>query len=209
MSILTEKLPNTLKFCGKVFDINTDFRAGIELELMAQHGETNPVKLALPFLGEEYLTEIEITRESIKEVMQAVELFYSCGKAPEERTEKDDFRKPKIAYSFDVDANVIVADFWNYYNIDLTQEGLHWWLFRALLDGLPSQSEFRQRIYYRTCELKGLPKGEQKRIRKIRADIEIKTDDKNKLTLEQRNANMKAYIAKRARETAGGVNIGE
>lgn len=209
MSILTEKLPTTLKFCGKVFEINTDFRAGIELELMAQRGETNPVKLAFPLLGEEYLTEIKITRENIKEVMQAVELFFACGKQPEERTEKDDFRKPKIAYSFDVDANIIVADFWNFYNIDLTQEGLHWWVFRALLDGLPAKSEFRQRIYYRTCDLKGLPKNEQKRIRKIRSEIEIKTEDKNKLTLKQRNEAMKAYIAKRARETAGGVNIGK
>lgn len=209
MSILTEKLPTTLSICGKSYEINTDFRAGIELELLAQRGETNPAKLAFPFLGEDYLSEIEITRESMKEVMQAVELFYCCGKAPEERTEKDNFRKTKIAYSFDVDANVIVADFWNFYNIDLTQEGLHWWLFRALLDGLPSQSEFRQRIYYRTCDLKGLPKNEQKRIRKIRSEIEIKTENKNKLTLEQRNEAMKTYLAKRRRETAGGVNIGE
>ena len=208
MSILTERLPNTLKFCGKVFEINTDFRAGIELELMAQQGEKNPAKLAFPFLGEEYLEEIEITRENMREVMQAVELFYCCGKQPEERTEKDDFRKPKIAYSFDVDANVIVADFWNFYNIDLTQEGLHWWVFRALLDGLPVKSEFRQRIYYRTCDLKGLPKGEQKRIRAIRADIEIKTKAETKLSLAQRNDAMKAYIARRTRETAGGVNIG-
>ena len=72
MSILTERLPNTLKFCGKVFEINTDFRAGIELELMAQQGEKNPAKLAFPFLGEEYLEEIEITRENMKEVMQTI-----------------------------------------------------------------------------------------------------------------------------------------
>ena len=208
MSILTDKLPTTLNICGKSFEINTDFRAGIELELSAQRGETNPLKLAFPILGTDYLSEIKMTRENMAEVMRAVELFYSCGKQPEERTEKDNFRKPNIAYSFDVDANVIVADFWNYYNIDLTQEGLHWWVFRALLDGLPAKSEFRQRIYYRTCDLKGLPKGEQKRIRKIRADIEIKNDTQKKMTLEQRNEAMKAYLAKRRKETAGGVDNG-
>ena len=78
-----------------------------------------------------------------------------------------------------------------------------------MLDGLPAKSEFRQRIYYRTCDLKGLPKGEQKRIRAIRADIEIKAKAETKLSLAQRNDAMKAYIARRTRETAGGVNIGE
>ena len=207
MSILTDKLPTTLNICGKSFEINTDFRAGIELELSAQRGETNPLKLAFPILGTDYLSEIKMTRENMAEVMRAVELFYSCGKQPEERTEKDNFRKPNIAYSFDVDANVIVADFWNYYNIDLTQEGLHWWVFRALLFGLPEESSFKQRVYYRTCDTKGLSKKEKERIMKIRKSYEIKDESKVEITLEERDAQMLKYLEKRRKEIIQGGEV--
>ena len=112
----------------------------------------------------------------------------------------------KIAYSFAVDSEAILADFWQYYNIDLSQEGLHWWTFRALLYGLPEKSEFKQRIYYRTCDLKDVSKSERKRIQKIRKQIEIKDITEKALTLDERNAKWMSYIAKRAAETAEGVN---
>lgn len=103
-----------------------------------------------------------------------------------------------------MDAETIFADFWRYYNIDLSSEALHWWVFRALLAELPQDSGFKERVYYRTCDLKGLPPAEQKRIKKIREYIAIKKENKGKLTLEERNALMLEYVAKRSEEAKGG-----
>jgi hypothetical protein len=88
--------------------------------------------------------------------------------------------------------------------VDLATENLHWWTFRSLLMGLPEDSNFKMRIYYRTCNLKDLPKKEQRRIAKIRKEIEIKAPESSgKITLEQRNKQILDYVAKRSNEMRG------
>ena len=73
-----------------------------------------------------------------------------------------------------------------------------------MLMGLPEDSNFKMRIYYRTCNLKDLPKKEKQRISSIRKQIEIKVAEKSgKLTLEERNKQMLDYVAKRGKETRG------
>ena len=74
-----------------------------------------------------------------------------------------------------------------------------------MLEGLPDDSEFKQRIYYRTCDTKGMSKKEKDRILKIRASIEIKKENNNgKLTLAERNAQMLDYVNKRTKEAQKG-----
>ena len=151
MNVLTDTLPKTVDINGHKYPINTDFRAGVTFELLMSANERNIFRLLAPYFPDKF-------PEDVAGALRAVELFYCCGKLPE----KDDKpQKNKVAYSFEVDSEAIFADFWQYYNIDLSQEGLHWWTFRALLYGLPEKSEFRHRIYYRTCDLKGLHKKEK------------------------------------------------
>lgn len=193
MNILLNSLPTTLNIDNKEYKIHTDFRAWITLEIMIQKGEINPFTMARCVFD-------EVIPSDIKTAMKEIELFYCGGKKRENKNGSEKFTHRKIAYSFEDDAQAIFADFWQYYNIDLTQEGLHWWTFRALLDGLPEKSEFKQRIYYRTCDLKGLSKNEKKRVAKIRSMIEIKAQESSKMTLEQRNTNMLDYVKRRCKE---------
>jgi hypothetical protein len=67
--------------------------------------------------------------------------------------------------------------------------------------GLPDECEFSKRIYYRTCDLKGLSKKERERIVKIRKQIAIENTG-GKMTLEERNAQMREYVKRRYKETA-------
>lgn len=196
MSILTDVLPNTVVIDGKKYKINTDFRAGIQFETMIMSNQIDLKKLLSLYFD-------EAIPEDIEAAFKAIEMFYCCGTLPEKKAKSEAAKETKIAYSFDVDAGVIVADFWHFYNIDLTQEGLHWWAFRSLLDGLPDDSNFKHRAYYRTCSTKGLPKKERERIMKIRANIEIKQNGQKK-TLEARNKGWKDYITRRMAEIAGG-----
>lgn len=197
MNILTADLPKTIEVDGAHIPINTDFRAGIKFETAILAGEENPDKL-LSFYFE------EIPKDKA-EALQAIELFFCCGEIP--KGESGATPKTKQAYSFNDDASAIFADFWNVYNIDLSNEGLHWWAFRALLEGLPEKSEFKQRIYYRTVEnkdLKGLSKKERERILKLKERLAIKTENKGgKMTLEERNESYKNYV--KMRSTGGGT----
>ena len=193
MNILTDYLPSSVKVGNSTFDIETDFRAGVSFSLMVEAGESDILKLCSPFFPKGLPLDIS-------GAVEAVLYFFRGGEKIEDNAPKSN----KQAYSFNVDSEAIYADFWRYYNIDLSQDSLHWWTFRSLLMGLPEESNFKMRIYYRTCNLKDLPKKEQKRIANIRKQIEIKTTEKDgKLTLEQRNKQMLDYVKKRGNETKG------
>ena len=195
-NILLESLPTKIQTEKGTFEPVTDFRASIAFEIMVDNGEEDIYKLLKPYYPNG-LPEQEI------EAVEAALWLYLCG-----NVERKDAHKPtkstKPAYSFEMDAPIIYADFLRYYNIDLTTASLHWWKFRELLAGLPTDSAFKERIYYRTCELKGLPKKEQQRIKEIRKHIEIKTVEKGvKITLEERNKQMVDYVMNRANKPRG------
>lgn len=194
MNILTDKLPSSVKIGNSIYDIETDFRAGVSFSLMAENGENNIINLCKIFFPK------GLPRD-IMGAFDAVLLFYRGGEVTEDN-KKPKHNKP--VYSYKVDSEAIYADFWRFYSIDLSQEALHWWTFRSLLMGLPEDSNFKKRIYYRTCNLRDLPKKEQKRIAEIRKEIEIKTADKGgKISLEQRNQQMLDYVSKRSEEIRG------
>lgn len=193
MNVLIDRLPSAIAIDNVRYTPETDYRAAITFEMLVDAGTENIDKLMRPF----YPNGIP---ENAEAAVEAALWFYRCG---EELTEEKPKKKVR-SYSFEMDAETIFADFWRYYNIDLSSEALHWWVFRALLAELPQDSGFKERVYYRTCDLKGLPPAEQKRIKKIREYIAIKKENKGKLTLEERNALMLEYVAKRSEEAKGG-----
>jgi hypothetical protein len=198
MNILFDPLPYRVEVGGVAYQIETDFRAGLEFALMIEKGEQNAYKLLTPFFSR--------IPPDIAGAFEAVVFFHFRGNMPETNEKQ---KKEKPCYSYEVDADAIFADFWQFYNIDLTTERLHWYVFLSLLEGLPEESSFKKRIYYRTCNLKDLPKKERERIVNIRKRIAIEQEERGgKMTLEERNAQMLAYIKKREKETnkGGGVN---
>lgn len=193
MNALIDRPPAYAVANGRRFQIDTDFRAAVAFEILIEKGEEDALKLLKPFYPQGL-------PEDMEGAVAAALWFYRCGEDIPERKEKVANKAP--AYSFEFDADVILADFWNYYGVDLSNDFLHWWTFRALLAGLPDDSGYKQRIYYRTCETKGLPKGEQARINRIRKAIAIDRKNNKKLTLEERNALMLDYVARRSEEAA-------
>lgn len=201
-NILTHTLPARIETANGIFEPVTDFRASIEFEIMVENGEQDIYKAMQPY----YPTGLPKQAEDAINAINAALWFYQCGEEKKEQTENKPLRKTERAYSFSFDAEVIYSDFSRYYNIDLTNTKMHWWKFRALLAGLPTDSAFKERIYYRTCDLKVLSKNERKRICEIRKHIEIKTEgDTKKISLEKRNADMLAYVQKRQKEANKGV----
>lgn len=193
MNILLDRLPDTVAINGHRYPIETDYRAAVEFELLIEKGVDDLRELLELFYPHGIAGPIE-------GAVEAALWFYRCGQDAPEVESKGGPR----SYSFEVDAETIFADFWRFYNIDLSSVELHWWTFRALLAELPEDSGYKKRIYYRTCDLKGLPKAEQARIKRIRKLIAIEETKQNKMTLEERNRLMLEYAAKRSAETKGG-----
>lgn len=195
-NILTQTLPTKIQTENGIFEPATDFRASVEFEIMVENGEQDIFTLLRPYYPNGFPKDHEA------QAAEAALWFYMCG----DEIKKDEFKtakRTKRAYSFAKDAETIYSDFSRYYNIDLTSAPLHWWKFRALLAGLPTDSAFKERIYYRTCDLKGLSKKEQKRIAEIRKEIAIEEKKENKITLAQRDEQMLDYVAKRSNEMRG------
>lgn len=195
MNVLIDRLPTAVSVGGKRYQPETDYRAAVAFELLVESGEEDPYKLIKPFYPQGVPVDINAAAE-------AALWLYRGGEEIPQDTGKGE--KKQRSYSFEVDAETIFADFWRYYDIDLSNEALHWWVFRALLAGLPDDSGYKQRVYYRTCDLKGLPKAEQARIKRIRNIIAINTEKRGKMTLEERNALMLEYVSKRSEEAKGG-----
>lgn len=195
MNILTDFLPSSVNVGHSTFEIETDFRAGISFSLMVEKGEKDLHKLCAPFFPNGMPFDVG-------GAVEAVLYFFRGGESVDEKTTAQK-TSSKPSYSFDVDSEAIYADFWRFYNLDLSQANLHWWSFRSLLMGLPEDSNFKTRIYYRTCNLKDLPKKEKQRIASIRKEIEIKAAEVGKVTLEQRNRQMLDYVEKRSKELRG------
>ncbi len=138
---------------GKVYPIRTDFRTGVRYEMAAMDGSLT----AEGFYDLWFPAE---RPEQLEEALQAVGLFYNLGRT-------GDGTAGPIPYGFRQDAGAVFAAFRRHYGMDLGTAELHWWHFRSLLEGLVTHS-FRQRVGYRTADLRGLTAGERAEILKYR-----------------------------------------
>ena len=193
-NVLLDRLPDTVNIGGREYPIDTDFRAGIEFELAVQNGAETLADLLCPWYG-----SVGYPQDIVGAVDAAI-WFYRCGvsedKPQEENRAQAATRRHTQGYCFDMDADAILASFWQAYRIDLTTASLHWWVFRALLSGLPEESEFKRRVYIRTCDTKGMSKKQKEQIMKQRKALEIKRPGK-KETLAERDRKMREYVAQR------------
>lgn len=87
--------------------------------------------------------------KDLEKALEAVGLFYNLGEKPGEKN-------GPVAYDFLADGAAIYAAFRQEYGLDLGTAKLHWWQFRALLEGLITHS-FRERVGYRVGDLRNLP----------------------------------------------------
>lgn len=70
--------------------------------------------------------------------------------------------RSKQIYSFTHDAPLICAAFLAQYGIDLTKADLHWWLFRALFEGLTDENKICKVMEIRSVDLSKIKDKEQK-----------------------------------------------
>lgn len=174
MNPLYDSFPTMVSVNGKGYRIITHFGEWVKFVDMVQDADLTPHDKFIHAL--QYY--IELPPDRTENVMDALIDFFvmrglSRDKAPEGISEEPYVHR-KPLFDFGYDAGCIIAGFRQAYGLDLTNADLHWWHFRILLDGLPENTEFKQRIYYRGInvgEIKDVK--EKQRILKIQRQIAL------------------------------------
>lgn len=159
---LNYRINNTVEILDQAYDINLAFDNVLRLLELINDGELNDSdKIEI---GNELLLgkPLEFDIEQQYQIFNV--LFEQFIQIPQQvRTDRlgnplpvQDETKP--SYCFSHDAEYIYASFMQAYGIDLIEEQgkLHWVKFKALLDGLPEDTKFRQVLDIR---LRKLPTG--------------------------------------------------
>lgn len=199
MNLLIDPLPTSVIIQGQEWPINSKFYISILFELLMQKDAvTNEEKVSQALSL--YFPEIP---SDIKGAIDAMLWFYKCGNEPEDKSDASSGKgHAKQSYCFEQDAELIYSAFFNAYKIDLAEVDLHWWKFRALFAGLPSECEIKKIMGYRTADLKGLSKTQKKMYEKMRKLYALKSPQsvESVISLSVRNQRMKDYIDRRFRE---------
>lgn len=159
MNILIDELPSTVTVGGNLISINSDFRTSILFELMMQDSEmSNSEKLEATL--ELYYRN---TPSNLEEAINKAIWFYKCGKEDTKQTANVNMNRQKQIYSYEYDAEYIYSAFLSQYRIDLQDiDGLHWWKFKAMFQGLNESNEIVKIMGYRALDLSKIKDKEQK-----------------------------------------------
>ena len=165
MNIILDPMPDFLEVGGEKIFINTDFRTWIRFDealFWSDHPMEKRVFSALNIcFGGKIPADINgAARAAIWFYTQKNEQI----KETEENThaEQSTSARGKHIYSFTHDASLICAAFLGQYGIDLTKDNLHWWMFRALFEGLSEENRICKVMEIRSIDLSKIKDKEQK-----------------------------------------------
>ncbi len=171
MSLLLDRLPDTVAICGQEVPVETGFRTGILFEEMLRDSALSDAEkiqtaLELYFPGTRF-RDSDMMREAIERLLW----FYRCGKEAEGGAEETGAEGTEPPFSYEHDAGYIYAAFLQAYHIDLTRAEmkLHWWQFRALFCALPEDCQIMKIIGYPTMKIPAkLPKEQKQHYQRMK-----------------------------------------
>ncbi|WMI81847.1 bacteriophage Gp15 family protein [Anaerotignum sp. MB30-C6] len=152
MSLLLDPLPKNLYINGKEYAIRWDHRTAILYETMMLDEEVEGAEKPLLALRLFY----PIIPTDWAEALEGIQWFYRCGIVDDVsvKGKKKGKGKQDRIYSFEHDDSYIYSAFLEQYGLDLTEvQGLHWWRFRALFQGLSEDSALCKIMGYRGMDI--------------------------------------------------------
>ena len=181
MNILIDLLPSSVKIDGTEYEINSDFRTSVLFSLLMEDDNLSEEEKVLQALNLYY----PVIPDNLEEAIEQIKWFYSCGKLDNPIGNKKARAISKKVFDFEVDANYIYSAFMSQYNIDLQDiEELHWWKFKALLEGLKEDNKLSKIIEYRSVDLSKIKDKEQRKFYKdMQKQYSLNKESKEELKL--------------------------
>jgi len=203
MNILIDELPKAVTVAGKKYQVNWGFRTIILIEICIFDKNMSDDERIMTALG---LFYGEAIPEDYSQAFDKMMWFYRGGKAEKkDLAGKGKSASLKRCYCFEQDAPYIYSAFLTQYKLDLQDlksEDLHWWKFKAMFESLSEDLRISKIMGYRVTSTAGMQK-EQKafynEMKKLYA-LDVETSADTKMKLAKRDADMKNYIQRRAKE---------
>lgn len=131
-NILLDPLPESWESSsGEVYELDTDFRIGIQICLIQDDPELNAGEKSQKILELLFFDKIPSNPQELYDCIQ----FFISGWSHDKPSPKTEHKR---LMDFDVDQWRIYSAFLQYYRIDLNEvEYMHWWTFMGLLSCLP------------------------------------------------------------------------
>ena len=150
MNMLIDELPTSVFVDGVSYKINTDYRISIMFEIMMFDPDlTDKQKLEKALI----LFYTDRVPENIEEAINKIMWFYRCGKEDNDTRKRKITAEHKRVYDYDHDDSYIYAAFLQQYGVDLQDEMLHWWKFKAMFRSLRDDIEFSKIMGYRSIKI--------------------------------------------------------
>jgi len=185
MNLLIDLVPQTVNIEGEDYEINSDFRTSILLELLIQDTSISEEDKIIQAL-ELYYPKLP---KDINKAIEGILWFYRCGKDEvETKTKNKGTGKSTQIYSFNFDDDFVYSAFLDQYNIDLQDvEYLHWWKFKAMFKALKEDNEIVKIMGYRAMDLSKIKDKEEKayytKMKELyKIHTSISKDEKEKLS---------------------------
>jgi hypothetical protein len=185
------KLPSKVLIGGLEVSINTDFRTSIEFEgLIKQYDLEDEeeqkefrieiLKLYYPVLSEDFeksdmQTKLLINHiaDNVGEAINQIMWFHRCGEDINTEQVETSVSKEKII-DYEYDSKKIYAAFLDQYRKDFQKEEyMHWWEFKALIEGLKEDSEIRKVMSIRALDVTKVSKEQREYYTKLKKIVKI------------------------------------
>ena len=162
MNVLVNEFPTKVRINEEIYDLNTDFRVGLNIMLLYEDKSLNDYEKTDIML--ELLYKKEIPIELRETAVAKAMLFLNAGDSKKDSNDDEGYNiKPKRVYSFTKDAKYIYSAIKKSHGVDLENiEYLHWWKFVYYFLDLDEKSFFSQMIYLRNQRNKGKLTKEEK-----------------------------------------------
>lgn len=138
---------NTVNLDGEEYRINTDFRIWIKIEHLFFDSSLSMEQR----LAEALVLAYPILPPNPDSAIEGILRFYSGGQNKEYQKEDGISKLP--SYDLVEDFDLVWGAFKSEFGIDLTEESMHWWKFRALLASLSEDCRFLKIVGYRSVDL--------------------------------------------------------
>lgn len=131
-NVLLDPLPNEWESpSGEIYELDTDFRIGIQICLIQDDPELNAHERSAKILDLLFVDRIPCDQEELSDCIQ----YFVSGWNHDKPSRKAEHKR---LMDFDVDQWRIYSAFLQYYRIDLNDvDYMHWWVFMGMLSCLP------------------------------------------------------------------------
>lgn len=134
--------PEYVVIHGEKVKINTDFRYALRCQEIVSDESISNFEKELGIIYTLFKTDnynlLDDTETCLK-----LALKYLQGR-PSKAKDNLSNEKTVIDMDYNEDMGLIISSMWSEYNLDITKEKIHWWLFLDLLNGLSSECIFNK-----------------------------------------------------------------